>query len=159
MFLINPVSVGFTLEGVNGTVGTAYTGQIDLTQTKGGSNHLHLPVSFTPSDASSAPLVTVTSSCSPSTIAVKDQTTCTAQVQNNAFEPATVNATMSSTSGLKLVSSPTGVRVGQNMTFGPVNLAAATPPKPLSLQVRARSGASLSRRSASRCARSVTSRS
>jgi hypothetical protein len=122
--------VTVTLDGTNGTVGTSYTGQIDLTQTKGGSSHLHLPVSFTPSDASSAPLVTVSSSCSPSTIAVKDQATCSATVQNNAFEAATVNATTSSTSTLKLVSSPSGVRVGQNMTFGPVSLAAATPPKP-----------------------------
>jgi fibronectin type III domain protein len=122
--------VRVTLSGVNGTVGDTYTGQIDLTQTKGGSNHLHLPVAFTPSDASSAPLVTVASSCSPSSIAVKAQTTCTAHVQKNAFDAATVNATMRSTSELKLVSSPSGVRVGQEMTFGPVNLAAATPPKP-----------------------------
>jgi hypothetical protein len=122
--------VRVTLNGVNGTVGHSYTGEIDLTQTKGGSSHLHLPVAFSPSDASSAPLVTLTSSCSPSTIGVKAQTTCTARAQNNAFDTATVNATMSATSGLKLVSSPSGVRVGQEMTFGPVNLAAAAPPKP-----------------------------
>jgi subtilisin family serine protease len=122
--------VRITLNGADGTAGKTYTGQIDLSQMKGGSNHLHLPVAFRPSDASSAPLVTVTSSCSPSTISVNAQTTCTARVQNNAFDAATVNATMSSNSALKLVSSPTGVRVGQNMTFGPVNLAAATPPKP-----------------------------
>lgn len=122
--------VRVTLNGVNGTAGNWYTGEIDLTQKQGGANHLHLPVTFRPSDASSAPLVTVTSSCAPSTIRVKAQTTCSAQVQNNAFEPATVNATMSSTSGLKLVSSPSGVRVGPKMTFGPVSLAAATPPKP-----------------------------
>jgi subtilisin family serine protease len=122
--------VRVTLSGVNGTVGNTYTGQIDLTQTKDGSNHLHLSVAFTPSDASSAPLVTVASSCTPSSIAVKAQTTCTAHVQNNAFDAATVNATMRSTSELKPVSSPSGVRVGQEMTFGPVNLAAATPPKP-----------------------------
>jgi hypothetical protein len=122
--------VRITLNGVGGTVGKSYTGEIDLTQTKGGSNNLHLPASFTPSDASSAPLVTVTSSCDPSTISVKAQTTCSAKVQNNAFEAATVNATTSSTSALKLVSTPSGVRVGQDMTFGPVSLAAATPPKP-----------------------------
>jgi subtilisin family serine protease len=122
--------VRVTLNGVGGTVGKSYTGEIDLTQTKGGSNNLHLPVSFTPSDASSAPLVTVTSSCDPSTISVRAQTTCSAKVQNNAFEAATVNATTSSTSALKLVSTPSGVRVGQDMTFGPVSLAAATPPKP-----------------------------
>jgi hypothetical protein len=119
-----------TLNGVGGTVGHSYPGEIDLAQTKGGSNRLHLPVALTPSDASSTPLVTLTSSCDPSTISVKAQTTCTAKVQNNAFDAATVNASMSSTSALKLVSVPPGVRVGQAMTFGPVNLAAATPPKP-----------------------------
>jgi subtilisin family serine protease len=124
-------TVSVTLNGVDGTVGKPYTGEIDLTQTKGGSSRLHLPVVFTLSDAASAPLVTVTSSCSPSTISVKvGQTTCTAKVQNNALDPAAVNATMSASSALKLVSSPSGVRVGQSMTFGPAQLAAATPPKP-----------------------------
>jgi subtilisin family serine protease len=119
-----------TLDGTNGTVGHQYTGAINLVQTKGGSSHLHLPVAFTPSDASSAPVVTLSSSCTPATIVVGDRTTCSAKVQNNAFEDATVKATTSSTGQLKLVSSPNGVRVGQDMTFGPVTLAAATPPKP-----------------------------
>jgi len=105
-------------------VGQWYFVQINLTQVNG-SHRLHLPVAFKPSDASSAPPVTLTSSCTPSTIAVGATTNCTANVQNNALVPATVNATMSSTNNLKVV----GV-TGRTKSFGPVTLAAATPPTP-----------------------------
>ena len=117
-------SVNVTLDGVDGTVGTWYFGQIDLVQANG-PHHLHLPVAFRPSDASSAPLVTLSSSCTPFTIAVGAQTTCSAQIQNNALVPATVNATMSSTNNLKVVGTP-----GRTASFGPVTLAAASPPTP-----------------------------
>lgn len=117
-------SVTVTLDGVDGTVGTWYFGQIELNQNNG-SNHLHLPVAFRPSDASTTPLVTLSSSCSPSTFAVGAQTSCTADVQNNALVPATVNATMSSTNNLKIVGTS-----GRTKSFGPVTLAAATPPTP-----------------------------
>jgi Fibronectin type-III domain len=118
-----------TLNGVNGTVGTWYFGQIDLAQ-KNGSNHLHLPVAFSPSDTSTTPLVTMSSACTPTTIAVGAQTSCTAKVQNNAFVPATVSARMTSTNNLKVVSAGSGTVSGRVASFGPVNLAAATPPKP-----------------------------
>jgi hypothetical protein len=117
-----------TLDGVNGTAGDWYFGEINLAQ-KNGPHRLHLPVAFSPSDASATPLVTLSSSCAPSTIAVGAQTSCAATVQNNGFEPATVSATMASTSNLKVVST-SGTRSGRDANFGPVSLAAATPPKP-----------------------------
>lgn len=128
-FTVKPgqtASISITLNGVNGTVGDWYFGQLDLVQTNG-THHLHLPVAFSPGDASTSPLVTITSSCDPSTVAVGAQTSCTAHVQNNAFEPATVSATMTSSSNLKIVGTKGSGRVG---TFGPVTLAAASPPNP-----------------------------
>ncbi|HET9682014.1 MAG TPA: S8 family serine peptidase, partial [Candidatus Limnocylindrales bacterium] len=126
-FVVKPgktATVNVTLDGTNGTVGQWYFGQIDLTQVNG-SHHLHLPVAFKPSDASTAPPVTLSSSCTPSTIAFGAQTSCTANIQNNALVPATVNATMSSTNNLKVVGT-----IGRTKSFGPVTLAAATPPTP-----------------------------
>ncbi|HET8752093.1 MAG TPA: S8 family serine peptidase [Gaiellaceae bacterium] len=117
-------SVSVTLNGVNGTVGHWYFGQIDLVQANG-SHHLHLPVAFKPSNAATTPLVTLSSSCDPLTIPVGAQTSCTANIQNNAFVPATVNATMSSTNNLKVVGT-----TGRTKSFGPVTLAAAAPPTP-----------------------------
>jgi hypothetical protein len=125
-FVVKPgktATVSVTLNGVDGTAGHWYFGQIDLTQSNG-SHRLHLPVAFKPSDASTTPLVTLTSSCDPLTIPVGAETSCTATAQNNAFEPATVKATMTSTNNLKIVGKG---RVG---TFGPVTLHAASPPIP-----------------------------
>jgi subtilisin family serine protease len=126
-FIVKPgktASVNVTLNGTNGTAGQWYFGQINLTQANG-SHRLHLPVAFRPTDASTAPPVTLSSSCTPSTFAVGATTSCTANVQNNALVPATVNATMSSTNNLKVV----GVS-GRTKSFGPVTLKAATPPTP-----------------------------
>jgi subtilisin family serine protease len=126
-FVVKPgktATVSVTLNGVNGTPGQWYFGQIDLNQING-SHHLHLPVAFSPSDASSAPPVTISSSCTPSTFAVGAQTSCTANIQNNALVPAAVNATMSSTNNLKVVGT-----IGRTISFGPTNLKAATPPTP-----------------------------
>jgi subtilisin family serine protease len=124
-------TVKITLNSAGGTVGNWYTGQIDLAQVSG-THHLHLPVAFSPSDASSSPVVTVSSNCSPSTIALGNQaTTCTANVQNNAFTPATVNSSVTANNNLQLLSVGSGgARSGRGAAFGPVTLAAATPPAP-----------------------------
>jgi subtilisin family serine protease len=130
-FAVKPgktVTLTITLNGASGTVGTWYFGQIDLAQSNG-SHHLHLPVAFRPSDASVTPSVTVSSSCTPSTIALGASTNCTAHVVNNAFVDATVSATMSSSNNLKIASS-NGQIHGRSASFGPTTLAAATPPKP-----------------------------
>jgi hypothetical protein len=129
-FTVKPgksATISVTLNGVDGTVGHFYYGRINLTQSNG-THRLHLPVAFRPSNASTAPSVTLSSSCTPTSIAVGAQTTCTANVQNNAFEPATVSATMTSTNNLKIVD--TGKGHGRVGSFGPVTLAAAAPPKP-----------------------------
>jgi fibronectin type III domain protein len=115
-------SLTITLNGVNGTVGTWYFAQIDLAQ-KNGSNRLHLPVAFSPSDATTTPLVTMSSACTPTTFAVGAQTSCTAKVQNNAFLPASASATMTSTNNLKVVSAGSGTVSGRVASFGPVSLA------------------------------------
>jgi subtilisin family serine protease len=128
-FTVKPgktASVSITLNGVNGTVGNWYFGQLDVVEANG-PHHLHLPVAFSPSDASTAPLVTLSSTCTPSSIAVGAETSCTTHVQNNAFAPATVSATMTSTSNLKIVGTKGSGRVGN---FGPVTLTAASPPTP-----------------------------
>ena len=123
--------LSITLNGSSGTVGKFYTGQIDLTQL-GGSHHLHLPVAFAPSDASSSPPVTVSTSCDPSTIQRGTQSTvCTAKVQNNALTAAQASATMNWTNNLQLLSAGAGgSRSGRGVKFGPVDLAAASPPTP-----------------------------
>ena len=126
------VPVSITLDGTGGTVGNFYTGQIDLTQISG-PHHLHLPVAFSPSDASVAPAVTVSSACNPATIKLAVQaTTCTATVQNNALQPAATTAAMSWTNNLQFLSAgPGGTLSGRSVKFGPVNLAAAQPPSPV----------------------------
>ena len=118
-----------TLDGTTGTVGHWYFGQIDLTQSNG-PRQLHLPVAFKPADAATTPSVTVSSSCAPSTIALGATTDCTTHLVNNAFVDATVNATMTSSSNLKVASSTNGTIHGRNTSFGPTTLTAATPPKP-----------------------------
>ncbi|MDT4894175.1 MAG: hypothetical protein QOE97_3210 [Pseudonocardiales bacterium] len=125
-------TVTITLDATNGTVGDWYFGQIELTQV-GGSHHLHLPVAFSPSDASAvAQPVSLTSNCAPTTIRRVSQTTnCTASVQNSALQPADVSVTMKSAdTTLQLVSNgPGGTRNGSGVTFN-TTLAAATPPNP-----------------------------
>jgi subtilisin family serine protease len=126
-------TVTITLDGSNGTVGHWYFGQIDLTQVGSGSHHLHLPVAFSPADASAvAQPVSLTSNCAPTTIRrVSQTTTCTASVQNSALQPANVSVTMNSVdTKLQLLSnSAGGVRNGSGVTFN-TTLAAATAPTP-----------------------------
>jgi subtilisin family serine protease len=121
-------TLSITLNGTSGTVGQWYFGQIDLAQSNG-AHHVHLPVAFKPTDASSTPSVTLSSSCTPSSIAIGASTSCTAHVVNNAFDDAIVSATMSSSSNLKIQSSNGRIH-GTTGTFGPTTLAAAIPPKP-----------------------------
>jgi hypothetical protein len=119
-----------TLNGTTGTVGKFYSGQIDLAQV-GGQHHLHLPVAFAPSNAATAPAVTVQSSCAPASIKRLQSTVCTATVQNNSLDVAQASAAMSWTNNLQLLSvGAGGSRTLRGAKFGPVSLAAAQPPKP-----------------------------
>ena len=125
-------SVSITLDGTTGTVGTFYTGQIELVQ-QGGSHHLHLPVAFRPA-AAAAGLVTLTSSCSPALIHLvpPTNTTCTANVVNKALQPATVNLSTTWTDNLSYVSSsPAGTFVPRDTVKFPAKvLSAAVAPVP-----------------------------
>jgi len=116
------------LDGTTGTVGSWYFGQINLVQTNG-SSRSHLPVAFSPSDASATPPVTVSSSCTPASIALNATTSCTAHLVNNAFSAAQVDGTMSSSNNLKVVSSNGSIH-GRTVTYGPTTLSAAAPGKP-----------------------------
>jgi hypothetical protein len=122
-------TVQITLDGSNGTVGQWYKGSINLKQTVGGTTQLHLPVLFSPSDVSTSPLVTVTTSCSPSVIALRTTTNCTSHLVNNGFSDATVSATVTGSTAVKLNTGNPYVTT-RTKTFGPVTLGAATAPKP-----------------------------
>ncbi|HEU4571981.1 MAG TPA: hypothetical protein VFR93_04795, partial [Candidatus Limnocylindrales bacterium] len=121
------VTLAITLDGTDGTVGGWYFGQIDFVQSNGPSR-LHLPVAFSPSDPEAA-AVTLSTSCTPTSIAIGATTTCTAHVVNKSFSDASVRATMASTNNLKVASS-NGTIHGRDVTYGPTTLAAAVPGKP-----------------------------
>jgi hypothetical protein len=125
-------TITITLDGTTGTIGTFYTGQIDLTQV-GGSHHLHLPVAFAPAKAS-ATAVALTTSCNPSVIhqLTSQTSTCTATVQNNALVPATVNLTTTFADNLSFVSANNGGTRSspKSVTWPSQTLAAARPPNP-----------------------------
>jgi subtilisin family serine protease len=130
-FTVKPgqsATLTITLNGSTGTVGQWYFGQIDLAQANG-THHVHLPVAFKPSNPGTTPSVTLSSQCSPSSIALGASTTCTAHVQNNAFQEATVSATQTSSANLKVTSS-SGTIHGRTATYSPMTLAGATPPTP-----------------------------
>ncbi len=121
-----------TLDGTGGTIGTFYTGQINLAQL-GGSRQLHLPVAFSPSAASAAP-VSLKTSCGPSIIHLTtlQESTCTATAQNNALQPATVNMSTTWDDNLTFRSATGGAtRTGSKTVTAPAQtLAAAQPPNP-----------------------------
>ncbi len=125
-------TVTIALDATGATVGHWYFGSVELNQVIGGSNHLHLPVAFSPSDSSvSAAAVSVMSSCDPATVGLGANTTCTATAVNHSLQPTTASATMTWDKKLQLVTpGPGGTAAGQSVTFAPVELAAASPPTP-----------------------------
>ncbi len=125
-------TVSITLDGTGGAVGQWYFGQINLSQVNG-SRQLHLPVAFSPSDASTAGnTVSVTSNCSPTSVVLGTGTTnCSATVVNNSLQSSQATATMTPTTNLQTLSvGPGGKKSGRGATFGPVTLSPATPPAP-----------------------------
>jgi hypothetical protein len=97
-----------------------YFGRVDLRSFSGPA--LHLPVAFHNQQGA----VSLTQSCTPTSIAVAATSTCTVTAQNNAAADATVRAT--STVGRELrVQSATDATVnrrGDSVSAGPVTLAA-----------------------------------
>ncbi len=126
-------TITVTLDATTGTVGTFYTGQINLTQL-GGNRQLHLPVAFSPAKATSTGAVGLSTACAPSVIHLSSlqESTCTVTAQNNALQPATVNLSTTWDDNLTYRSSTGGVtRTGSKTVTAPTQtLAAAKPPIP-----------------------------
>ncbi len=126
------VTVTITIDATKGTVGTWYTGQIDLAQL-GGNHHLHLPVAFKPSPAT-AGVVGLTTSCAPTVIhlSANQNSTCTAVAQNTSLQPATVNLSTTWSDNLVLQSATPGATMTgrDTATLPATTLAAAKPPIP-----------------------------
>lgn len=108
----------------NGAEGQQF-GSIRLTA--GGRRPLHLPVAFVPGQAGA----TVTSDCEDATVAVGAATSCTVTATNDSFGPTTVEATTSTSTGLK-VTAAEGAEVTGSRTveLEPTELAGRAPGDP-----------------------------
>ncbi|MGV1009022.1 MAG: S8 family serine peptidase [Dermatophilaceae bacterium] len=97
-----------------------YVGAVDLRVDRGPD--LHLPVAFVNRQGN----VTLNQTCTPESVTVRQQTTCTVTAQNNSSEAAAVTARSTVTDGLRIASA-TGAQVnrrGDTASAGPVVLAA-----------------------------------
>ena len=106
-FALNPgASVTLTITITStAPAGVQQFGSIRLTGN--GLPAQHLPVAFVPTQGT----VDLTQSCSPSTITVASQSTCTVQAVNNSFNPQTVDLDTISTNNLRMMSATGGATV------------------------------------------------
>jgi hypothetical protein len=103
-----------------------YFGRITLTPTKGGATPVTIPVAFFKHQGN----VTLTHTCSPTTVAVDQPSNCTASVANFASVNANVSLQIAASPGLKYnnVSSPATVNPQRNLIQWSGTLSPALPP-------------------------------